>query len=168
MAESRTITIRVISGEKPVPSPDASPSDTSTTPSPRASESSSKKKKKTGIDAVGTYMAKQVWEEIKSVSKTYTGKYFDATENYQVQALASNAAATIDGVVSLAHSFALGFRMWGFKGAFITTAINAGLKVAGAVGDYASSAQSIIENAYGNYFYGRRAGLVDGGHGTEN
>ena len=46
--------------------------------------------------------------------------------------------------------------------------IVAATKIRGAMKEYENEAEKIVQNAYGNYFYGVRAGLVDGGHGTEN
>ena len=168
--QERTVTIRIISAEKPVPSPDADTSEAKT-PAPDGSESSSskKKKKKDPFNVFVAYAWNKTWAQVKSFSKTYIGKYFDVSENYQAQQLMSNAATTIDDLSSVFMAAATGAKLLGPAGAVAGIVAGAAAVTIRQVNtQYTQSAISIIENAYGNYFYGRRAGLVDGGHGTEN
>ena len=156
----RTITIRILSGGKPVPTPDADTS-SENTPSPNVSAGSeNKKKSETGSTkkVLAAYVVGKVWNEVKALSKHYVGKYFDATENYTAQNLVTNASDTIDFGISLFKAGAVGMALGG-------PIVSKGFNVVREFGDRAIN---LTNNAYGNYFYGRRAGYVDGGHGTEN
>lgn len=120
------------------------------------------------------YLGKRAIRAIKNEAVHYAGKYFSAADDYKKQEMVANASSTIDDVTSLGFAAFAGYKMFantaigGPWGAVIGVAVTAVTKTAGAIKSYEQEAQKITENAYGNYFYGVRAGLVAGGHGTEN
>lgn len=111
---------------------------------------------------------------VKSEGQYQMGKYLNATENYRLQTSVTNAMDTIDfGVNATTNVFAtatfFGKTTFGAGfGAIVGIAFTALQKGLQTVRTYEGESQKIIENAYGNYFYGERSGFVAGGHGTEN
>lgn len=161
---AREIVVRIINETEARPSADLS------------SEDGDKKKPKSdggsGKDFLGimwSYLGKRVVTMIKNEAVYYTGKYFDVTENYKASNLVDNASSAIDMATSLFVGAKVGTHVLGAGiGTGIGLAITAIGMGVGAVKRYGEEAQKIAQNAYGNYFYGIRAGYVDGGHGTEN
>lgn len=160
---AKEVIIRVLGETEPSPSPTASSS--GNTPKANAKE---KKKEKTASEMVMTYAANRVWQAVKSEAQYHMGKYFNLTEDYKGQMMVDNAATTIDMAMSMYTSIKVGMVMGGPVGAAVAVAANALTKTTSALHRYADEATKIIDNAYGNYFYGTRAGFVAGGHGTEN
>lgn len=172
---NRTITIRIISEDQSVaPSPD--PSDGASAkeiPSPKASNSSSKEKSKS------LFAELNIREKAKNLAiqeaEFYTGKYLSVTEDYRAETALQNVKNTINNAFSIYASMktvaALGASAGPYgaiAGAAIGATMSIASKVQGEISKYSEAAQAIIDNAYGNYFYGERAGFVSGGYGTEN
>ena len=168
---SRSITITIINeASDELPSPDLS-----TQESAKAKPSAdNEKKKKTVGDLLKIYVGRRIYQSVKSTATTYMNKYFDAAENYHAATAVDNTMTTIDGIVDLwagAMGAAKGFAMIGASagvGFGLGAAAVAITKTISAINQYASEAQNLVNSAYGNYFYGQRAGFVAGGHGTEN
>lgn len=160
---AREIVVRIINETEARPSADLS------------SEDGDKKKPKTDdsgsdfLKVMWAYLGKRIITRIKTEAMYYTGKYFDVTENYKASNLVDNASSTIDMATSLFVGAKVGTHVLGAGlGTGIGLAVTAIGMGVGAVKKYGEEAQKIAQNAYGNYFYGTRAGYVDGGHGTEN
>lgn len=168
---SRSITITIINeASEDRPSPDLGSQDSEK----KKPSADNEKSKKTVGDLLKIYVGRRIYQSVKSTATTYMNKYFDASENYHAATAVDNVVSTIDGVVDLwsgAKGAAKGFAMIG-----ASAAVGFGLgltavaltKTISAINQYASEAQNLVNSAYGNYFYGQRAGFVAGGHGTEN
>lgn len=165
---NRTITIRIISedrGAAPSPNP-ADNDDDGKNPNPDASSDSSKKKGKSLFAKM--HIADEAKNFVIQEAEYYAGKYLSVTEDYRAQTTLQNAKNTINGAFGLYASIAAGAKIGNVPGAIIGAAMAVSKQVQSAISANYDSYQAIIENAYSNYFYGTRAGLASGGHGTEN
>ena len=166
---AREVIIRILEERPSEPDPEASDGGQSD-----PSRTGKSKKDKTLSQLLTAYVGKRVWGIIKEEAKYFTGKYFAATENYKTQSLVDNALETIDFGMSTGFSMVAGAKMFegtalgAGGGALLAAAAVITQKTVTAFNRYFDEAQKIINNTYGNYFYGERAGYVDGGHGTEN
>ena len=169
---ARTITVRIIdeTAANAIPTP-AGGSGIAAEPNPSGSTPSGKKKnanEKTMTEILWILAGKRIVNYVKSESMYYTGKYFNLTENYYGQTFVANATQTIEDNMAVATSAMMGLKMGGTVGAVVATVMSVAQKTLKALDNYAEEARKMAENAYGNYFYGERAGFVAGGHGTEN
>jgi len=160
---AREVIVRILNETEDIPHPTTK----GTVNGPKASA----KRRSEGKDPtawVSTYAANKIWGAVKNEAVHFASKYIDATENYVARMMVDNATKTIDDFMGLAHAITTGAVMGGGIGAAVAAVLTVGAKAAQAFNTYADSSKSIIENAYGNYFYGTRAGFVAGGHDTEN
>ncbi len=172
---NRTITIRIISEDQkaapsPVPSDNQSENDA---PSPNASNSSSKEKSKSLFAQM--HLASKAKDFVFQEAEYYTGKYLSVTEDYRMQTTLQNVKNTIQFGFSVYASAKAGAALGAaagpagsVAGAVIGTTMAVAQKVQSGISAYSDAAQAIVNNAYGNYFYGERAGFASGGYGTEN
>lgn len=169
---AREVTIRIIGDSQPSPNPSNPTPPNGNQNNPK--NNGKKKDEKSLSEIMWAYLGKRALLAIKNEAVQYTGKYFNATDNYKGQEMMTNASDTIDSVMSMGFAAFAGYKMFastaigGPWGAVIALAVSAVSKAHGAIKSYEQEANRITENAYGNYFYGVRAGLVAGGHGTEN
>ena len=162
---ARQVIVTIVSEESREPSADADSTENGPTPSGKKK----KKQEESKANLFAMYLGKRVLTAIKDDSLYFAGKYFTATEDYKSQSLVSNASATIDTVMSAGFGIYAGVKViGGFAGAVAGIAAVGLNLVRQTYKKYEGEAEKIVQNAYGNYFYGVRAGLVDGGHGTEN
>ena len=171
---AKEVIIRILYDESGEPNPEATPSSQDKQPQPSGKKAKKEKESQTTAQVFGAYMAHRSWNFIKTEAKYYSNKYMIASEAYREQTLVENAVDTIDFAISTgmivyagAKTFA-GTALGAAGGGLVALAVTAIAKTAQAIHRYADEAQRIAESAYGNYFYGVRAGFVDGGHGTEN
>lgn len=168
----REVIVRIISEEQTEPTP--VPQEDNSAPSPTAKRKKNKEDDSDFGKVFAAYVGKRAWSNIKSSAQYFTGKYFTASENYRLQTNVDNAMDTIDFGVSTAFSMVAASKL--FKdtavgsagGAVIGLVVTALNKTIQTVRRFENETQKIMDNAYGNYFYGERAGYVAGGHGTEN
>lgn len=169
---AREVIIRIIGEPQEYPSASNPSSPNGDNKKPKSN--GKKKDEKALSHVMWAYLGKRAITAIKNESVYYAGKYFTATDNYKSQEMMNNAFDTIESVTSMGFAAFAGFKMFadtaigGVAGGAIGLAVAAITKTAGALKSYEQEANKITENAYGNYFYGVRAGLVAGGHGTEN
>lgn len=172
---NRVITIKIIDeDQKAAPSP--VPSDNQQgkeTPSPKASNSSSKEQSKSLFAQM--HLANKAKDFIVQEAEYYTGKYLSATEDYKMQTTLQNVKNTIQFGFSIYSSAKAGAALGAaagpagsVAGAVIGATMAVAQKVQSGISAYTDAAQAIVDNAYGNYFYGERAGFASGGYGTEN
>ena len=162
---ARQVVVRIVSERAAEPSPEGA----SEEKKPSVKKEKKKKEEPSVPSLLMAFMGKKVVTAIKDESLYFVGKYFTATENYKAQTLVSNASATIDSLMSIGFSLYAGATaIGGFAGVMAGMSVAAFNVGSQAFKKYENEAEKIVENAYGNYFYGVRAGLVDGGHGTEN
>ena len=167
----REVIVRIIDECEVSPVPTAA-ADEATYNNPKAN--AKKKEEKTLGDILWAYVGKRVVNMIKDEAVYYVGKYLTATEDYKSQELVQNASTSIGYATSIGFSAKVGAKMFGetaigaVGGGAIGIAIAAmGITISRSKA-YSQEGQKITENAYGNYFHAERAGLVYGGHGTEN
>ena len=171
---AKTVTIRIISDYQQEPSVQAEASSDSMPSVTATSKGKKKDEKKDPDKAFTVYMGRRAFALIKSEAQFHYNKVTSMAENYILEANLNNALQTVDMAHSVFSMWALGSKMGaetaigGAAGGAIGIAVAAIVQVAGAVRKMETQAQSIAQNAYGNYFYGERAGYVAGGHGTEN
>lgn len=156
----RIVTIRILSEESPVPSADAGSSE--------KTKSKTKEPEKSATQIMAVYAARRTWEFVKREAVYYANKYIAATEDYKLQVNVQNATDTIDSAMNIGTAMLLGAKMGGAPGMVVAGTLTAAGQAVTKLNQFQDYSQKIVENAYGNYFYGTRAGLVTGGHGTEN
>lgn len=162
---AREVIIRIISegGESLSPSPSANQGTKSTSPTVDADKAKSKAR-----TAFATYVTSQAVSQIISQGEYYFGKYLSSSDNYTLANMVSNAKKVVSAGSSLIASTIAGGVSFGPVGAALGFAFSAGNTVIQALDNYGSAIQNIHQQAYSNYFYGTRAGFVDGGRGTSN
>jgi len=160
---AREVIIRIISEEGSVSaSPSANQSAKASSPSTDASKSKSKAR-----TAFAAYVTSQAVSQIMSQGEYYFGKYLNSSDNYTLANMVSNAKTVVSSLSSIASATIAG-SVFGPVGAVLGFAFSAGSTVIQALDNYGSAIQNIHQQAYSNYFYGTRAGFVDGGRGTNN
>lgn len=161
---AREVIIRIISegGESLSPSPSANQGTKSTSPTVDADKAKSKAR-----TAFATYVTSQAVSQIISQGEYYFGKYLASSDNYTLANMASNAKKVVSTGSSIISSTIAG-SVFGPVGAALGFAFSVGSTAISALDNYGSAIQSIHQQAYSNYFYGTRAGFVDGGRGTNN
>ena len=166
---AQTVIIRIIDEtEFREPTPTASSTGDGNTPQPNTKNKKSKEKEKDFRTTLYWAIGKRMVSVALDNAKYYAGKYYSMSENYMAQQAVENASNMISSFISIAGSAIAGGVAFGPWGAIAMAAIAVGNQVLGQVKAYESEVSKIVDNAYGNYFYGTRAGFVAGGHGTEN
>ncbi len=170
---AREVIIRILAEQPVEPSADAGSDSTPSGNAPTPSANREKKKKAKNEEGTVEKLAKvysmnQMAESILSNAEYYAGKYATNAENYKASDLIGNARSTINSFKSMWMTAASGFKAAGPIGAAVALSVGAAKQVVEYQKTYQQEAEKIVQNAYGNYFYGTRAGLVAGGHGTEN
>lgn len=124
-------------------------------------------------------MASQMVSMVVADSEYYFGKYVDATENYHASMAIQNAKTFLSTfgspVTSTIGGAVRGYLSGGLPGAVVEGVSSAMQSIQKMINSFSNALKEnydarveLIQNAYDNYFYGRRAGYVTGGYGTEN
>lgn len=172
---AREVVIRILSEQETVPSVTATPN-ANAQPSPNAKGSQKKgnKQDETFESVFLAYVGRKAWAMIRQQATYSANRYLQLTENYRMQTSVQNTMQVVDGITDMVMAGVVGAKLFrdtqvgAGAGAVIGMIVTAISATASAVQKYEDAAQRIVENAYGNYFYSERAGIVNGGHGTEN
>lgn len=163
--QTRTIVVKILSSDEGQQTPSPQPSDNQkgNEPQPEGKPSAS---------AMNTYrFAYKVTSDaislIQSTAEYSFQRYFAESEDYKTQLGVQNAKTAISQVAGFVGAVAIGAK-FGPVGAIIAGTLSVASSVSKAVTEVENQMNAIHQQDYSNYFYGVRAGYVDGNGGTMN
>lgn len=127
-----------------------------------------KKKKKNTTVVIGTYLFNQALNSVKQDANLALTRYFNLSENYLAQTDYQNVMTSISKVSSFASTVGVGLSLGGPVGAAIgigAWGVNEFISYQSRMSGYYSNLNA---TNFGTAWGQERAGLYDGGKGTEN
>lgn len=108
--------------------------------------------------------ARMVAESVEALAKNY----YRMNEDYSGENTFQNAKRYVSTGISIAKTAGSGFLAGGVYGAIAGASIALVHSLVDRQGDIAEAYRKLREDNYDDYYLGVRAGLIDGGRGTDN
>lgn len=108
--------------------------------------------------------ARMVAGSVEALAKNY----YRMNEDYSGENTFQNAKRYVSAGANIATHAVTGFLSGGVAGAVIASGVALSNALIGRQGDIADAYRKLREDNYDDYYLGVRAGLIDGGRGTDN